>query len=100
MILEMATLIVKLGQAEAFEEALGRARVIIQASPGFVRLDLRRCIESPNRYALLVTWNCVEDHTVRFRQSEAYQKWRNALHDFYEQPPTVEHYNEPVKWQS
>ena len=98
MILEIATLIVRPGQAEGFEEALGQARTIIEASPGFVRLELRRCIESPSRYVLLVTWNSVEDHTVKFRQSEAYQKWRGMLHHFYEQPPTVEHYTEPVKW--
>jgi heme-degrading monooxygenase HmoA len=98
MILEIATLNVRPGQAEAFEEALGRARAIIEASPGFARLELRRCVESSNRYVLFVTWNSVEDHTVRFRESEPYQKWRAALHHFYEQPPTVEHYNKPVKW--
>ena len=34
----------------------------------------------------------LEAHTVGFRQSPAYQRWRALLHPFYDPFPTVEHY--------
>jgi len=95
-ILEVASLTVRPGQETAFEEAMRTARPLIAASTGFSGLSLRRCIETPNRYLLLVSWNTVEDHTVGFRQSERYQKWRALLHHFYDPAPIVEHYNEPL----
>jgi heme-degrading monooxygenase HmoA len=60
--------------------------------PGFVSLDLQRCVEQANRYALLVQWSTLEDHTVGFRQSAQYQRWRALLHHFYDPFPQVEHY--------
>ncbi|WP_242065373.1 hypothetical protein [Trichocoleus sp. FACHB-262] len=39
-----------------------------------------------------VSWQRLEDHTVGFRQSAAYQQWRSLLHHFYDPFPTVEHY--------
>jgi heme-degrading monooxygenase HmoA len=97
MILEVATLNVRPGQEAAFEEAMRRARPLIEASQGFGGMNLRRCVEAPNRYLLSVSWEKVEDHTVGFRQSESYQKWRELLHHFYDPFPVVEHYGEPVK---
>ena len=60
--------------------------------PGFVSLELHRCVEQANRYALLVRWSTLEDHTVGFRQSAQYQRWRALLHHFYDPFPQVEHY--------
>lgn len=96
MILEVATLNVRLGQEQAFEEAMRKARPLIEAMPGFCGMKLRRCVETPNRYILLVTWKALEDHTVGFRQSDQYQIWREILHHFYDPFPTVEHYGEPL----
>jgi len=94
MVLELAILNVRCGQEASFEAAMREARPLIAASPGFESLDLRRCVETPNRYVLLVGWKNVEDHTAGFRQSDRYQKWRELLHHFYDPFPTVEHYNE------
>jgi heme-degrading monooxygenase HmoA len=96
MILEVATLNVRAGQEPAFEEAMRRASPLIEASPGFAGMNLRRCLETPNRYQLSVKWQEVEDHTLGFRQSERYQQWRELLHHFYDPPPTVEHYGEAL----
>jgi heme-degrading monooxygenase HmoA len=96
MILEVVSLTVRPGQEAAFEAAMRNARPLIEASPGFAGMKLRRCIETPNRYLLLVSWNAREDHTVGFRQSERYQKWRELLHHFYDPFPTVEHYDEAL----
>jgi heme-degrading monooxygenase HmoA len=96
MILEVAILNVKTGQESAFEEALREARPLIEAMPGFGGMELRRCVETPNRYVLLAKWRTVEDHTVGFRGSAEYQEWRKRLHHFYDPFPTVEHYQEPI----
>ena len=96
MILEAAVLNVRSGQAAAFEAALAAARPLIAATPGFIDLSLQRCLETPNRYLLLVQWRTLEDHTVGFRKSERYRKWRELLHHFYDPMPTVEHFEDVV----
>jgi heme-degrading monooxygenase HmoA len=96
MILEVAILNIRTGEEAAFEAAMQRARPLIEASPGFGGLELRRCVEAPSRYLLLVDWQSVEDHTIGFRQSSRYQEWRKLLHHFYDPSPTVEHYQEPI----
>jgi heme-degrading monooxygenase HmoA len=95
MILELAILNVRRGESPQFTEAFGEAKSIISAAPGFDHLELRRCLEDPDRYVLLVGWDSLEDHTEGFRNSEAYQSWRALLHHFYEPFPVVEHY-EPL----
>lgn len=92
MILELAVLNVRPGQEAAFEGAFAEARAIIAASPGCLGHELQRCLETPGRYVLLVRWQTLEDHTVGFRQSLAYQRWRALLHHFYDPFPVVEYY--------
>jgi hypothetical protein len=41
---------------------------------------------------LLVNWKSVEAHTVGFRGSPKYQRWKQLLHHFHDPFPTVEHY--------
>jgi heme-degrading monooxygenase HmoA len=96
MILESALLDVKPGEEEAFEAALKEARPLIAATPGFRTIAVRHCIETPNRYLLLVEWNTLEDHTIGFRQSPRYEKWCALLHRFYDPFPLVEHFGANV----
>lgn len=96
MILESAILDIRAGDEAAFEIALRRARPLIASSPGFVSLEVRRCVETANRYLLLVQWRSLEDHTIGFRQSERYRRWQAQLHHFYEPFPTVEHYGNAI----
>lgn len=92
MILEVAILDVKPGQESEFESAFSEAQEIISNMEGYKSHQLQRCLEKPNRYALLVNWQKLENHTKGFRGSSEYQKWRKLLHDFYEPFPEVEHY--------
>ena len=91
-VLEVAILSVRAGQAAAFEDAFREAQHIIAASAGYRRHELQRCLESADRYLLLVWWDSLESHTEGFRGSPAYQRWRELLHPFYDPFPTVEHY--------
>ena len=93
---EHAVLDVTSGQELAFERAFEEAKTIIAGSPGFRSLRLCRCLERPSRYLLLVDWDAVEDHTIGFRGSPAYDDWRRLLHHFYDPFPTVEHYEDVV----
>jgi len=92
MILEIAMLDVRPGQEDGFERAFSRASAIIASMPGHVSHELQRCIENPSRYALLVRWETLEDHTEGFRGSPQYQEWKALLHHFYDPFPTVEHF--------
>ncbi|GAA3462970.1 antibiotic biosynthesis monooxygenase family protein [Saccharothrix longispora] len=94
MILEAAALDVRPGLEADFELAFAEAREVVAASPGFVSLDLRRSVERPSRYLLLVRWERLEDHTVGFRQGPLYPRWKALLHHFYDPFPTVEHFRE------
>lgn len=92
MILEVASLNVRPGQAPDFERAFAQAQRIVSSMPGYVSHQLQRCLETPDKYILLVQWQALEDHTVGFRQSPQYAQWKQLLHHFYEPLPTVEHY--------
>lgn len=94
MILEVAVLDVRTGSEAAFELAFAEACPLIESIPGFIGLELQRCIEKPTRYSLLVRWQRLEDHTVGFRGSPQYLKWKQLLHHFYDPFPTVEHYQQ------
>ena len=92
MVTEHALITVRPGSAAQFERAMGEARAVIGASPGFLGLTLHRGVETPERYLLLVEWATLEAHTEGFRGSPAYSRWRELLHHFYDPFPTVEHF--------
>lgn len=92
MILEVAPLQVKIGLEIEFEAAFRQAQRLISSMPGFVSLELQRCIERPNEYILLVVWRTLEEHELGFRESPEYQDWKKLLHHFYERFPVVSHY--------
>lgn len=94
MILEHALLSVRPGREDDFQAAFTRARAIISAMPGFVDLSLSRCLERPGDFLLLVRWRRLEDHTVGFRGSAEYQRWRALLHHFYDPFPEVLHFEQ------
>jgi heme-degrading monooxygenase HmoA len=96
MILEVAILNVRADECDPFEKAFREASAIIAPMPGYHSHELRRCIETPSRYILLVHWQRLEDHTIGFRQSAQYQQWRKLLHHFYDPFPNVEHYGETL----
>ena len=94
MVLEHALLSVTPGQEDNFEATFQQAKAIIASMPGFGRLTLSRCLERTSTYLLLVEWGHLEDHTVGFRGSPEYQRWRQLLHHFYDPFPVVEHYEQ------
>ena len=94
MILETAILNIKPGQRNEFEEAFAEAQAIISKVPGYESHQLMHCVEHEHRYLLLVNWQRLEDHTIGFRQSPDYQRWKDLLHHFFTPFPEVDHYRE------
>ena len=92
MILEVAILNVKSDLTDEFEKSFSKAQIIISNMKGYISHELKKCLETPNKYILLVNWETLEDHTIGFRESKEYQEWKELLHHFYDPFPTVEHY--------
>ncbi|MDQ7262652.1 antibiotic biosynthesis monooxygenase [Paracoccus sp. PS-1] len=91
-VLEVAEISVT--EPAAFEQAVAAARPHFLAAEGCLGLALRRVLEAPDTYRLLVKWRSVEDHMVTFRASEGFQKWRELASPFFAKPPVVTHSTE------
>ncbi len=92
MITEVALIEIKAGQNAEFEQVFPRAEQVISQAEGYLSHTLQRCIETENRYLLLVQWTSVEAHTTGFRQSDSFKEWRAIIGPFFDKPPFVEHY--------
>ena len=92
MVLEIAILSVIPGKESQFEQDFILAGQYISAIPGYIKHNLSRCLEQPNKYILQVEWEKLEDHTVGFRSSPQYLEWKKLLHHYYDPFPTVEHF--------
>jgi heme-degrading monooxygenase HmoA len=98
MILEVAQLQVKAGKEATFEDAMRRAAPVIAGAAGYISHELRRCVETPGRYLLLVRWETLEAHTVGFRGSPAFGEWRAMIAPHFAGAPVVEHYEEVLQY--
>ncbi len=76
MILEIAQIDVKAGLESEFEAGVKKAVPIFQRAKGCKGLELKRSVEKPRRYRLLVSWETLENHTVDFRGSPDFAEWR------------------------
>lgn len=93
MILEIADVRIKAGHQPEFEKAVQHALAnFFPKAKGFQRHSFHRCIESPDRYVLQLTWDTLEDHTVAFRGSPLFTQWRAMVGDYFAQLPHVEHF--------
>ena len=94
MILELADIRILPGQNAAFDEAIGRGlREVIAHAKGCQGFTVNQGIENPERYVLQIFWDTLENHTVDFRQSEAFTQWRSIVGPFFAAPPVVEHFH-------
>jgi heme-degrading monooxygenase HmoA len=93
MILEIADINIDPAKKADFEKAVatGIAEAIAPAK-GFCGYKLNACIEKPGRYILMIYWTTLENHTVDFRESEAFARWRSHVGPFFLSLPNVEHF--------
>ena len=91
MILEIADFRIVADRADEFPAAVEEGLQLVSATPGFHNAKLTRSIESPARFVLIIEWDDVEAHTVGFRESENFGKWRAIVGPFFDGAPFVEH---------
>jgi heme-degrading monooxygenase HmoA len=92
MIYEHAILSIQSGREDEFESAFAAAPAIFARADGCHGAELRRSIEQPSQYELIVGWDDVETHTERFRGSPLFSEWRGLVGEFFATPPTLLHY--------
>jgi heme-degrading monooxygenase HmoA len=93
MILELADIRIQPGKQAEFDAAIVRGvEQVIAKAKGFRGYKINKGIESPERYLLMIFWETLENHTVDFRQSPAFQEWRAIVGPYFAAPPAVEHY--------
>lgn len=93
MILELADIRIQPGKQAEFDAAIQRGvQEVISKAKGFRGYRINKGIESPERYALMIFWETLENHTVDFRQSQAFQDWRAIVGPYFAAPPAVEHF--------
>lgn len=94
MILELADFRIQPGKQADFDIAIQRGiDQVISKAKGFNGYKINRGIESPERYILMIFWETLENHTVDFRESPAFQEWRSIVGSYFASPPVVEHFN-------
>jgi quinol monooxygenase YgiN len=94
MVKEIALITIRPDDSGRFESAVAQAAPLFRGAPGCLSMALERSVESPERYRLVVRWATLEDHTVHFRNSEAFKSWRALAGPFFTVPPVVEHVHE------
>lgn len=96
-VLEVAEFTIRQGQGEAFVAGVEKSRPLFEAAIGFRDLRLVRSIEHPDKFRLLIHWDKLEDHTVGFRDSAAFEQWRTNVGAFFAEAPRVDHSIECVR---
>jgi heme-degrading monooxygenase HmoA len=94
VVVEHAELTVEEGREEEFREVFAKAREVLAEADGFRWAELLRGEERPGTFLLLVGWDSVDAHTVGFRRSELFPRWRALVGPFFAAPPVVEHFHE------
>ena len=91
MVTEIADIRVVAERADTFPAAVREGLRFVSDTPGFRSARLTRSVETPARFVLLIEWDSVEAHTVGFRESENFGRWRGVVGPFFDGPPHVEH---------
>ena len=94
MVLEVALIDVVSGQEAAFAAAYAKARPTVATTPGCRSVRMTKGIETPSRFVLLVEWDSIEAHTVNFRDTERFGRWRGLIGPYFANPPRVEHFTD------
>ncbi len=94
MILEVAEFRIKPGTQADFDAAIKRGvETVIAKAKGYRGYKVQKGIDSPERYLLMIHWDTVENHTIDFRQSPAFQEWRAFVSSYFAAPPVAEHFS-------
>lgn len=91
MHLEVAMLNVESAARPAFENDAGRMLQLIRGAAGCEGVELHKSVERAGGYTLFVRWREIEDHTVRFRQTDEFAQLVALLKAHLVAPAQMEH---------
>jgi heme-degrading monooxygenase HmoA len=92
MIVEVTTIIIKENKNLEFESAFEKAGQVLVNAEGYISHELQKCMENPNQYLVLIKWNNLEDHTVKFQQSDSFKELGLLIGGFFAMNPNIQHY--------
>ncbi len=92
MILEVAIMKIKPELMDKFEAVFPKAAAISASVPGFISLEMERCVETKGKYFYMIRWESIEAHEKNFRQSPKRAEFRKLLEEFWVEPPFAEHF--------
>lgn len=92
MVIEIADFRVIAERQDQFADAVAEGLKFAAETPGFRTARLTRSVETPTRFVLMIEWDTVEAHTVGFRESENFGRWRAVVGPFFDGAPNVEHF--------
>lgn len=98
MVTEIADFRVLPDSQETFADAVAEGLKFVSDTPGFRTARLTRSAETPTRFVLLIEWDSIEAHTVGFRESENFGRWRAIVGPHFDGAPNVEHFDQVVSY--
>ena len=93
LIKEFAQVEVLPGKDGEFVAAVNLAVVkVLSTARGFIAFEIYKSVERENVYMFEIQWATLVDHTIGFRESDLFPKWRAIIGPFFASPPQVEHW--------
>ncbi len=93
MIKEFAQVEVLPGKDGEFVAAVNLAVAkVLSTARGFIAFEIYKSVERENVYMFEIQWATLVDHTIGFRESDLFPKWRAIIGPFFASPPQVEHW--------
>jgi quinol monooxygenase YgiN len=90
MVLEIAEITVKPGSEKEFTDAYAAVSKTFDSAEGMLSARLTQRVETPTKFVLLVEWTDIEAHE-RYRETEQYSHWREAIGPHVAGPAAVQH---------
>lgn len=92
MVLEVTAFHIKPGMKNDFESRFRQASDLLARAPGYVRHELHKCVETDEKYLMMVQWRSIKHRAVFVDQSTHYAEWRALLDPLLDGEPVAEHY--------
>ena len=92
MITEIALFTAVDGKEDELGSAIVKGLNVIRQHPACISARVERCIEEPNKYAVINTWTTLEAHTQDFRSGPLFAQWRGQINGLFVGQPVVFHY--------
>jgi heme-degrading monooxygenase HmoA len=77
----------------ATDDSLREAWAVLERASGYCGHQFGPCVEEPGRYVLLIWWRRIEDHLLTFRQSAAYERWKQLIDTHVDAVSSVHHFS-------